>query len=71
MASRSSFLQRNWVVTNVEIVTKGEGQLYYFWESEGISVSGAYKEEDNYIKVRRQFYDRNGRAISRQYFFTE
>ncbi|HYF31398.1 MAG TPA: MG2 domain-containing protein [Chitinophagaceae bacterium] len=50
--------------TSVEVVTKGEGQLYYFWESEGISVSGDYKEEDSYIKVRRQFYDRNGRMIS-------
>lgn len=50
--------------TNVEIVTKGEGQLFYFWESEGISASGAYKEEDSYIKVRRQFYDRSGRQIS-------
>lgn len=50
--------------TNVEVVTKGEGQLYYFWESEGISVSGSYKEEDSYIKVRRQFYDRHGRMIS-------
>ncbi|HEY0677053.1 MAG TPA: alpha-2-macroglobulin family protein, partial [Chitinophagaceae bacterium] len=50
--------------TNVEMMTKGEGQLYYFWESEGISASGAYKEEDNYIKVRRQFYDRNGRIIT-------
>lgn len=50
--------------TNVEIVTKGNGQLYYFWESEGISASGTYKEEDSYIKVRREFYDRYGRRIS-------
>ncbi len=50
--------------TNVEIETKGTGQLYYWWQSEGISISGSYKEEDNYIKVRRRFFDRNGRAIS-------
>ncbi|WP_127126528.1 alpha-2-macroglobulin family protein [Pseudoflavitalea rhizosphaerae] len=50
--------------TNVEIVTKGEGRLYYFWQSEGISVSGTYKEEDNFIRVRRSFYDRYGRAVS-------
>lgn len=48
----------------VDIVTKGEGNLYYWWQSEGISASGAYKEEDNYIKVRRKFYDRYGRAIA-------
>jgi uncharacterized protein YfaS (alpha-2-macroglobulin family) len=48
----------------VDIITKGDGNLYYWWQSMGISASGAYKEEDNYIKVRRRFYDRYGRAIS-------
>ncbi|MGZ5133626.1 MAG: alpha-2-macroglobulin family protein, partial [Flavitalea sp.] len=50
--------------TNVEIVTKGSGRLYYYWQSEGISASGAYKEEDNFIKVRKKFFDRYGRTIS-------
>jgi uncharacterized protein YfaS (alpha-2-macroglobulin family) len=49
--------------TNIEVVTKGEGRLYYYWQSEGISVSGAYKEEDNFIRVRKRFYDRYGRAV--------
>ncbi|HKH63148.1 MAG TPA: MG2 domain-containing protein, partial [Flavitalea sp.] len=50
--------------TNVEITTTGSGRLYYYWQSEGISASGDYKEEDSYIKVRRKFYDRYGRLIS-------
>jgi hypothetical protein len=50
--------------TNIEIVTKGNGQLYYFWESEGVSSSGSYKEEDSYIKVRKIFYDRFGHQIN-------
>lgn len=50
--------------TNVEIVTNGEGRLYYYWQAEGISASGNYKEEDNYIKVRKKFYDRYGRVIT-------
>jgi uncharacterized protein YfaS (alpha-2-macroglobulin family) len=49
---------------NIEIDTKGEGRLYYFWQSEGISTSGSYKEEDNYIRVRRQFFDRFGSPIN-------
>ena len=49
---------------NVEISTKGSGRLYYFWQAEGISASGAYKEEDNYLKVRKRFYDRFGNSIS-------
>jgi uncharacterized protein YfaS (alpha-2-macroglobulin family) len=49
---------------NVEIVTKGNGRLYYFWQSSGISASGSYKEEDSYLKVRKHFYDRYGRMIT-------
>lgn len=45
---------------NVSITTSGEGTLYYFWESEGISRDGSYVEEDNYISVRRTFYHENG-----------
>ncbi|MBL0152969.1 MAG: hypothetical protein IPP93_05600 [Chitinophagaceae bacterium] len=47
-----------------DITVKGSGRLYYFWQSEGMSVSGAYKEEDSYLKVRRHFYDRNGKLIT-------
>ncbi len=50
--------------SEVDISSKGEGTLFYWWQSEGISVSGAYKEEDNYIRVRRRFFDRFGRAIT-------
>jgi uncharacterized protein YfaS (alpha-2-macroglobulin family) len=49
---------------NVDITTKGDGRLYYYWQSEGISASGAFKEEDNYIRVRRKFFDRYGRVIT-------
>ncbi|MBI1341397.1 MAG: alpha-2-macroglobulin family protein [Terrimonas sp.] len=48
---------------NIEVVAKGSGRLYYFWEAEGISSSGSYKEEDNYLKVRKKFYDRYGKEI--------
>lgn len=48
---------------NAEITVKGNGRLYYFWQSEGISSSGAYKEEDSYLKVRKRFFDRTGKPI--------
>lgn len=47
----------------IEIVTKGSGRLYYSWQAEGISSDGSYKE-DNYLKVRRTFYDRYGRVLT-------
>ncbi|PZR25836.1 MAG: hypothetical protein DI535_16805 [Citrobacter freundii] len=50
--------------TNIQIVTKGTGDLYYFWEAEGISATGDYVEEDSYLKVRKRFFDRFGTPIS-------
>jgi alpha-2-macroglobulin len=51
-------------VPKVDIAAHGSGRLYYYWEAEGISASGTFKEEDNYLKVRKHFYDRFGRPIS-------
>ena len=53
-------------VANYQLLLKaiGAGQLYYFWEMEGISAGGRVHEEDSYLKVRRQFLDRDGRAVS-------
>ena len=53
---------------SAEIVTKGTGRLYYTWVAEGISSTGAYKEEDNYIKLRRQFFDRFGNRLNGKIF---
>lgn len=50
--------------TNIEIVTKGTGRLFYFWQAEGVSASGAYKEEDSFLKVRKRFYDRYGKPLT-------
>lgn len=49
---------------NISINTQGNGQLYYYWESEGISADGSYLEEDSYIEIRRSFYNRNGQWIT-------
>ena len=52
----------------LEVVTKGQGRLYYYMQTEGISATGNYTEEDRFIKVRRQFFDRTGRKINGQSF---
>ncbi len=52
----------------VTIQAKGEGALYYFWETEGLSTTGEYVEEDSYLQVRRSFYDRNGNPITNNQF---
>jgi uncharacterized protein YfaS (alpha-2-macroglobulin family) len=48
----------------VEVAVQGEGILYYFWETEGISKDGKYIEEDKYLKIRKTFYNRYGNEIS-------
>ena len=52
----------------VTINTHGSGKLYYFWETEGISATGSYKEEDSYLKVRKRFFDRFGRPLTSNNF---
>jgi alpha-2-macroglobulin len=49
--------------SDVRINTSGNGRLYYYWQAEGISAQGEYAEEDQYLKIRRQFFDRYGRRI--------
>lgn len=48
----------------VDIQTKGSGRLYYYWQSEGISQTGDYIEEDKFIRVRKSFFDRTGKLIT-------
>lgn len=52
----------------VSITAEGTGNLFYYWESEGISADGTYLEEDSYLRVRRNFYSRNGNLISSNQF---
>lgn len=54
--------------TQVNLDVRGTGNLYYWWQAEGISASGAYKEEDNYIRARRKFFDRFGHEITGNVF---
>jgi uncharacterized protein YfaS (alpha-2-macroglobulin family) len=37
--------------------------LFYYFEKEGITKDGSYKEEDSHLKVRKTFYDRYGNVI--------
>ncbi|MGV3541163.1 MAG: alpha-2-macroglobulin family protein [Rufibacter sp.] len=52
----------------VNLQSKGKGTLYYYWEQEGISQSGTYQQEDSFLKVRKAFFDRNGKAITNKSF---
>ncbi len=52
----------------VQVKSNGSGNLYYFWEMEGISPRGDYKKEDKFMKVRKSFLDRYGNPLNRSSF---
>ncbi|MCB0747171.1 MAG: hypothetical protein KDC90_06865, partial [Ignavibacteriae bacterium] len=41
----------------ITLKSSGEGKVYYFWNTEGISLRNFVKEEDSQMKVRRTYYD--------------
>jgi hypothetical protein len=45
-------------------ITPQGGPVYYFWETEGLNASGTFKEEDNFLRVRRELYNRQGGRLS-------
>jgi uncharacterized protein YfaS (alpha-2-macroglobulin family) len=47
----------------ITVNSSGNGQVYYFWSAEGVKLDSPVKEEDVNIKIRRNWFDRNGREI--------
>ncbi|MDZ4744630.1 MAG: MG2 domain-containing protein [bacterium] len=45
-------------------VSATNGPVYYFWSVEGVRSDGKFKQEDVVLKVRREFLDRNGKALT-------
>ncbi len=48
---------------NISIEATGSGQLYYYWTVKGVTSDGSYKQEDNFMQVRKSFYDRWGHPV--------
>ncbi|RNI22001.1 alpha-2-macroglobulin family protein [Rufibacter latericius] len=61
-------LQNKMDAAPISLQSKGQGTLYYFWETEGISQSGSYVQEDSFLKVRKAFFTRDGKEISTRTF---
>jgi len=49
----------NWIIN-----TRNSGKVWYFAEVSGISAGGNVIESDNYLKIRKEFYTRDGKKIS-------
>ena len=57
-------IKKDVIGKNISIQTSGSGNLYYFWEAEGLPLNGEVKEEDSYLSVRKMFFDRNGNILN-------
>ncbi len=53
---------------SVTIAAKGKGSLYYYYELSGIKTTPNVADEDNHLKVRRRFLDRNGNPVNSNSF---
>jgi uncharacterized protein YfaS (alpha-2-macroglobulin family) len=61
-------LRNNLSGNQIKIGGKGGGILYYSWQTQGLSATGKVKEEDNRLRVRKTFYDREGNVIKNNTF---
>lgn len=48
----------------ITISKTDNGKLYYFYQTEGISRTGDVADQDKYLMVRKNFFDRFGKPIS-------
>lgn len=48
----------------ISITSSGQGTLYYFWDTQGLSSDGSFPQEDSFIQVRRTFLTRDGKPLS-------
>ncbi|MBK7213223.1 MAG: alpha-2-macroglobulin family protein [Bacteroidales bacterium] len=61
-------MNSNFQNRNLTINSSGNGLLYYFYELSGIRAKAPKGSEDSYLKVRKRFFDRNGKEITSNRF---
>ncbi|RKY95155.1 MAG: hypothetical protein DRQ01_00525 [Ignavibacteriae bacterium] len=55
---------------NVTLKATGSGEVYYFWNAEGVKVNEKVKEEDSYVQIRRTYFGyKTGRKIFDNKFY--
>ncbi len=50
-------------LTSFEVQVQGKGKIYYSYIASGVQANGKIQEEDQFIKVRRTYYNLNGQPI--------
>jgi len=47
----------------ITVATKGKGTLYYSWETAGLTKDGSFTQEDNFLRIRKTFFNRFGQPV--------
>lgn len=50
-------------LANFQIQAQGKGKIYYSYTASGVDKEGNIQEEDQFIKVRRTYFDKNGKPL--------
>jgi uncharacterized protein YfaS (alpha-2-macroglobulin family) len=55
---------------DITLKASGKGEVYYFWNAEGVKVNEKVKEEDSSMKIRKSYYGyKSGRKIIDNKFY--
>lgn len=64
MDKKDVVVNQNFANKPVVITAKGSGKVFYYYEVSGIPVFPVASDVDNYLKVRRYYYDRNNKPVT-------
>ncbi|MBI3257895.1 MAG: alpha-2-macroglobulin family protein [Ignavibacteriae bacterium] len=63
-AGENAFVTTKDIAGKQVTISASNGTMYYFWSLEGLSMDGKFVQEDNFLKVRKVFLNRDGKPIS-------
>ncbi|MBS1536240.1 MAG: alpha-2-macroglobulin family protein [Bacteroidetes bacterium] len=63
-AGENTFVTSKDIAGKQVSISANGGTMYYFWSLEGLSADGKFVQEDNFLRVRKEFLNRNGQQLS-------
>jgi len=49
---------------SISVTVAGKGNLYYSYEAEGLTKDGSFRQEDNFLRIRKTFFNRFGQPVT-------
>ncbi len=58
----------NMLEMDAHVSVSGSGNIYYYYECEGVGTKNEFRNEDSHLKARKKFFSRNGRELTSDEF---